>query len=505
MKNILQKLTIAFLLVSAPSAFSAPAPGTKKVTIFFPDNGNKPYSNSAATFTQLTFMQAVFGQLLYVSSGFNLEPGLIRRYHWDFNESCYVLELADNLRFHNGRLANSSDLEFSLLRPLLIKELTWEQTLLLNIRGADKIKKGDAFHPGMLGGLKVIDAKTVKVFLRAPNPAFLFSLTRSTVPLMPREELNSDLISWKRLPIGAGSFRVVSEDSGGSLVHTEVVTSKNDGSPDAVDFATKGDVGKADVLLGVATNPDPHRFSTDLNSTVAGVTVLQFNANSELGRNQDFRNAIKYGIDRTKLIGDDIEKVPAYEILPGSHWGRLNAGDTFDLQKAKAALKKVPRRLLQDEIVMPAYAATLTNFKNTPIGRLEDQMRMIGIPIRFDLTGEIQKVRKQGESPLFGTGIAVDYIDPLIVFSFFLSKGQFGGHMPKDPAFEALYDKATMASSFDVRVDTVRHLSRYFFDRNCVLPLWERKTIYHFNKAVIADLGAQRGGGTFYVDKIRLH
>ena len=72
--------------------------------------------------------------------------------------------------------------------------------------------------PGAIRGVKVVAPDTVEVSLSRPNPSFLHSLVNPFFSLVPIEEMNADYVSWKRAPVGAGPYRVVSGFSGGKVV-----------------------------------------------------------------------------------------------------------------------------------------------------------------------------------------------------------------------------------------------------------------------------------------------
>ena len=338
MKYKFLALLIVSTLCSIVFVSNADSVSSQRISIFFPDDGAKPYEKRAATFTQNTFFSAVLGHLLQVSAGYDIEPGLIESYRWDFKENCYFLELQKGVIFHNGREATAADLEFTLIRSILKGDGTWESTLLMNILGADKLKSGQKYQPGMLEGIKIIGERRIRVTLASPNPAFLFTLTRSTISLVPREELEEDLNTWKRFPVGAGKYRVISESETGSKVELEVANKNETDIPRHVTLFTKGDYSSADILFGMVKNPDAIRFEEVINNSPFGVSILQFNFNSNIAKNDNFRMAVKYGLNRKELLIGESDKEPVYEILPATHWGRLNVKDPYDELLAKSFL-----------------------------------------------------------------------------------------------------------------------------------------------------------------------
>ena len=270
MKSIILKtiFIVACVLISKTSLAESTKATARQLSILFPDNGVRPYSPKATGYTQQTFFNAVLGSLLNVSENYDLQPGLISKFYWDFKESCYILELRKDLKFHNGRPVDAYDLEFSLIRPLIQKEQSWEKTLFENVVGVRELTHPVNYRSGIVKGIQVVDSHRVKVRLKSPNPSFLFSLTRSGVSLVPKEELKEDYVTWKKFPVGAGLFRVVDENVDGSKVTVESVKTLSDQErARRIIFMTKGNVQEADLLFGFVKNPEPEIFATEYNKT----------------------------------------------------------------------------------------------------------------------------------------------------------------------------------------------------------------------------------------------
>ena len=60
----------------------------------------------------------------------------------------------------------------------------------------------------MVEGLKILDDRTIAITPSKSNPSFLYTLTHFSFSLVPIEELNSDLITWKKWPVGVGAYKV---------------------------------------------------------------------------------------------------------------------------------------------------------------------------------------------------------------------------------------------------------------------------------------------------------
>jgi ABC-type transport system substrate-binding protein len=131
----------------------------KTLRVLLGGEGKAVYSDECGVQSLETVLGAVLGQLVYSSESFELKPGLLSRFHWDFDKKWYVLELRDGLKFHNGRTVTAEDLEFSLLRGLLSKKGSWFKSFFANVQGISAIEGKSKFEHGMVSGIRVLDRR----------------------------------------------------------------------------------------------------------------------------------------------------------------------------------------------------------------------------------------------------------------------------------------------------------------------------------------------------------
>ena len=167
-----------------------------------------PFNKNSSVDMLYTTIEPILGQLVYTTSSYDLEPGLLDSFHWDYKEKAYILKIKKGLKFHNGRFVTAKDLEFSLLRGFYSGKPSFFLSFLDNIEGIESIKGDRKFVSGNVKGIKIIDDQTLSVKLIKPNPSFLHSLARSYFSVVPIEALKSDYESWKTYPVGAGSYKV---------------------------------------------------------------------------------------------------------------------------------------------------------------------------------------------------------------------------------------------------------------------------------------------------------
>lgn len=81
-----------------------------EVNILLGDTNEAPYSELAPGRILSTFNAAVLGQLIKTDQNYNLIPGHLESWNWDFHTSEYVLKMRPGLKFHNGKPASFGEL-----------------------------------------------------------------------------------------------------------------------------------------------------------------------------------------------------------------------------------------------------------------------------------------------------------------------------------------------------------------------------------------------------------
>ena len=173
-----------------------------------PFNNKLPFDKDAPVDTIYATITPILGQLIYTSNSYDLEPGLLQSFNWDFENGAYILKLKPDLKFHNGREVTSEDLEFSILRGFYSSKPSFFLAFLNNIKGIEAIKGEKKFKSGKVTGIEILDKKTIRVKLNEPNPSFLHSLARAYFSVVPIETLEADYETWKKYPVGAGAYKV---------------------------------------------------------------------------------------------------------------------------------------------------------------------------------------------------------------------------------------------------------------------------------------------------------
>jgi ABC-type transport system substrate-binding protein len=473
-----------------------------ELKIIFTLDGSNPYAENAGATQLSTFNKMVLGQLLTMTDSFELQPGLLKDWKWNSKDGSYELKLKDGIKFHDGTNVTSEDLEFTLLRGFFSKQRSFYEIYLGNIKGVEKIEPGTKYRSGLVEGIKITGPLTVKVTLKQPNPAFLYSLTVPYFSLSKKSELNEDLMTWKKWPIGAGEYFVASEDE------NKVTLKKKDPSHTGIDNIILYKKNVPNEKYDISLFPLDQKMQCQHSEEPASIFALFFTNQNELSANSNFRESIKYGINRSELIEGDTASKPAFEFLPSAFWRNDSSIQTpYNLEKARSLFLKVPEKLRNKTWKIPVFSfGEISKERLIYINRLKEQLARVGLKVEFYPSSEkFLSQKSSAESPFRFSSRVCSNVDPLLMFGSFKSRSPYQfDNSQKDTEYDKLFDKAAEATSKESRVSTLRQLSKYMLDHNFAIPLYENHETYYFNPLTIESLGKQTNSITLSIDEIKL-
>ena len=472
------------------------------VRVQLTSDGKKPYDPTTTGFAHITFYNAVLGRLIHLKPNLTTEPGLLSEAYWDFKNEYYILRIKEGLKFHNGRSVTAEDLDFSLLRFFLTKNRADQIAFLTQIKGVESLKPGMKYKPWLVSGIKKIDGRTLAVKLANPNPAFLYSLAEGWISLVPQEELQDDLTSWRSVPVGAGPYRVDTVD--GSTVRICSVIPQT-GAPQVVEFVS--DAKARPDIVGFASAGSPELSLSKVNGAgPIGFTGIFFNSSNQLAANPHFRRAISFAIKRKDFIQGHGDYSALTETLTSNFFGRINTPEHFNLDAAKMELALVPHNLLKAPLKAHWFSgrSNLTPVENQIVESLGKQLRQLGLEVSFGPSKSPTFADSDSDTVLRIDDRGTAFPDPLVIFRAFETPAFLSPFFPKENGkLKALLNDAARASSLDVKANAIFALSKYFDENTILIPLYERKTVYWINEKKVADLGIQTGI-TFDIERVRL-
>jgi len=474
----------------------------KTLRVLLGTNKKVPFDENNPTNALETFLAAVLGQLVYSTGAFEVEPGLIESWKYDIKTASYDLKLKDGIKFHNGRLATSSDLEFSLVRHLIGPYGSWFRAFFSNIDGIDEIPKDAKYRPGMVSGIQVINDRVLRIRLKRPNPSFLHSLARSYFSLVPIEAFSEDTLEWLDYPVGAGPYRVekVDRENGNTLL-SKIDPAAN--GPDFIEvFMEKPEGTEIDISLPGVTGSAQTLATLKLP---LGITLFYFNYNHPLSKDPAFRASVRVALNSSATQYTSTQLKPTDQLLPRHFWGRLSDEDIKLVRESslqKSQDKKLSNR--REKIVVYDSGANTPDFFSFLEG-IRSQLKSIGIEAEILKIDRKMQLENDSRDLAKISTLGADVMDPLILFGVFREGSPIGPYIPPfDERFERLFLRAAEATQREDREATIHELAAYFEQQNYVIPLFERYAIIAYNADTIESLGAQNGSLIFYLDRISL-
>lgn len=458
--------------------------------VLMTNSENSVYSETADGLVLSTFNYAVRSSLFKVDENLEVSPEVIKHWQWNAKEKTYIFTLDPNFRFHDGSTPNSKDLEFSLLRGFFSEKRNFYEIYLNNIEGVKAVKKNVKFKSGIVSGIKILNELTIQVKLDQLNPSFLYSLTRPYFSLTSQKFQNSDQITWKKWPVGVGSFKVVKEDE--IKLTLESIDKLNKLSNILV-YNKFDEKSEFDISFINNKIPNQKKF---INKDPASIKALFFNKENELSKNINFRKAMFFTINRNTLLDGIESSSPSYQFLTTSYWHNKRIKDERDIDLAKSYIKLIPDGLKSRTWNVPVYSNSteLSEQSKLITSRLKKQLSEVGLDFNFYPSNEkfLSQITAT-KSPFLISGRVCDNLDPLLMFGSFRTNSAYKfDNAQNDVKFDELYRLAEMATDSEDRLKTMHALSNYTLENQFIIPISEDKVTYYFNPKTIKNLGVQK-------------
>lgn len=467
------------------------------LNVFLGESKEPPYDIHAPGHVLANINLLVLGQLIENTDGFEIKPGILESYFYNFDKGSYFLKLKPGLIFHNGRKATSKDLEFTLLRGFFSSDKSFFHTYLGNILGVREIVKGDKFVSGKVKGVKIIDELTIEIKLIGKNPSLFHSLTAPYFSLVPKEELEDDYLTWKKYPVGVGNYKVVKGFDGNKTTLSKF-NSKAKFSK-IVLFSKSLD----NLLIDISFDSFSY-LEKSYSFLPMGVRLFEFSNKHELGKNFEFKRLIKKLITELKDFDSDMA-LKTDAILPKHFWGQVKENNINNDIDEKSIIKKLNLNKIQ---VITFTGEKLSEKHLFYIEKIKELFKKYNLEIEFIPNSEkFVSETTSKKYPLRFNGVVADYVDPLIMYSAYRKIGHNINYSPFGKIldeYEQLYLKAEKAVTFDERLATVKQLNE-FSQKNIVqVPIAEEKMVYYINYKTIKSLGKQLNPLTINFDLIEV-
>lgn len=458
----------------------------------------------------------IYNTLVETDDDLNMVPALAKS--WDISEDnlTFIFHLRNDVVFHDnpafpngkGRLMTAKDVEYSFKR-IIDKNVASSGGWIFN----DKIDT--------LEGFKAIDDTTFRLKLVKPFNPILGILSMQYCSVVPHEVVNKYGKDFRSHPCGTGPFQFIAWEEGQALILTKnknyfekdstgkalpyldgiKITFYDSKATEFLEFQQK----RLDFIndIDASFKDEVLTKKGELRKEWEGKIILQkhpylnieylgilFDSTNELLKNSPLRNkklrqAINYGIDRKKMmlyvrnsIGTAAESgfvpagLPSFDSIKvrGYHYDQSRA-----LQLLREAGYPNGQGLPQIKLLTIPQYADLGSY-------IANELQQIGIKVQVEAIQKSLLLEQTSKSQaLFfrGSWIA-DYPDAENYLSVFYSKNPAPPNYTryKNPAFDALYEKALAERKDSVRNLIYQEADRYVINDAPVVPLWYDMVIH---------------------------
>ncbi len=457
------------------------------------ESESSPYANDTSVFSKIVFDANVFGQLLDVKNN-TVVPKLLKSAFYDYEQKEYILVLNDNIYFHNKRKANIYDLEFSLIRLYLSSKKDINKNYLDNIEGISELRKNNItkFKTGLVKGIKIINKNTLSIKLSTTDPDFLFILAEPLYSLVPIEEMDSNYIDWKSIPIGAGNYAVDKKGYSDGLVKLFNENLNNLQLPKIVNLYTKKypnidyDISFPRPDESVMSYFEKYKF----NSNQKNISIV-FTNNNILAKDLQFRKFIQSIIDVEKIYKKINSKIMSDEFIRIYKYGVLNWDAFFDKILAEKYLNNVQRDNLLKEWKIAVYNDKPEVYHDIQIIFAEIKRQLAEYNIKVTLKTYNTQIlpRELAEQSIFDISpFSVSPYEEIYNYMRFTSDWDDEYLRPNnDVVVNNLYDKAFKAVSRSERYAYIHQLSNHLHAQAYFIPIVDKNIFFYVKKDLIKN------------------
>lgn len=480
-------------------------------------------------FEDFIAVSQVFSGLVSLNSKLEVVPSIADRWEISENGKEYTFYLRNDVYFHDnenfqggkGRLVTADDVIYSFLRIIDPSTASSGKYVFQNIDRSELSK---------FRGMVKVDDFTIKIFLKEPQPSFIFQLSLPFCSIVPSEVIEKYGLDFGQHPVGTGPFMFKSWKPEIKLV---MVKNKNyferdeDGVRlpylDAVSVSfmkTKSQeylrfkMGKLDMISGLSEDDKDELITNSgnlrsemqddfhlqklpwLNTEYLGILMdvrMESVKNSPL-RNKLVRQAIGYGIDREEIIkyqknsiGKPASKGFVPDGMPGFEAYKIE-GFNFDFERAQQLLIEAgfPNGQGAPEITLVATVEFqgLCQYLQKAIGNL-------GLKVNIDIHTASSMTQRIAlfDVNFYRKSWVADYPDAINYFQLFYSNNFYpenGSNYThfNNPEYDLLYEAALYENNDATRYELYKEMQILIQEEVPVIPLFYAETFRVVNNKV---------------------
>ncbi len=430
----------------------------------------------------------VFDGLVMRDEQLNLKPGLATSWESLDQGQRLRFKLRQGVTFHNGEPFNAEAVKFTMQRLL----------------GPEGAKGPQQSNYTSIGAIEVIDADTVDIVLKRPDPVMISKLAGyGAMMVPPKYTAEKGSAEFGQHPIGTGPFRMTGYENKVSVT-LEPNPAYFDGKPklDKVIYrfivepntqVAELQSGRIDIASNVPIALIPAITASPslqlLSTTGPTVTVLRFNTANGPTKDERLRKAMIMAVDREtiakQILQGHAKPVTSFQSTLSFGFDPAQKPVPFDPAGAKKLLAEL--KLPPGTLISLDFRSNDTTFREvaqaiagylTAAG-LKTQVR----PFEMNLfTNDIIPNGKTGEMFQMGWGgWTFDYDNTAYLM---YHSGERWNPYDKDPALDAMLEAQRLIADRGARETALQKIANVVADHALELPLYNLDTYYGVNKRV---------------------
>jgi ABC-type transport system substrate-binding protein len=455
-----------------------------------------------ASASALVFMtRAIHANLVKYGEGAELMPDIAERWEVLEHGTLYRFHLRRNVRFHNGRALEASDVYESFLRLVLPETRSSGAWLMRSVRGANDVLEG---RTRSLSGVVVRDPHTVEIQLQEPVAFFLSLMSTPESAIIPVEEAR-DPERFRLRGVGAGPFRVeeAREEDRVRLVRHRDYFIADEPNLDEItfrldlrsfrDMAEAFVRGDLDVVHGIPAKmiaglrSDPRFAPYLLTTTQLHTSYLGYDNSAPPFDRLEVRQAINLAINRERInerIFDGAHVIARSLQPPGLlGYDETLRGYEYDPDRARTLLRQAG---YGDGFTVEYRTWETDEFNNSGmIPLIIEDLEQVGIRVnvtRHSATEASAPRQNRGHGLLYAANWYADFPDPAnFFFIFFHTQAtSIRGLFFSRPEIDAQIIEARQSNDADRRATIYRSLNEMVVREAPIAPLFhERLFVLH--------------------------
>ncbi len=491
----------ALLLLPVGLALGGPAPqpgGTLVYAIEADPDRLDPNLSGLRT-AQIVFFQLFEPLIVRDPADNNFKPWLATSWETSADGKIYTFRLRRGVKFHDGTPFDAEAVKFNLDR-------THDPALATRCGGC---------AVGFYDHAEVVDASTVRIYLKAPWAPFLDALSlfyRMVSPTAVRRFGHQD---FGRNPVGTGSYRFVEW-----IPNNRIVLERNPDFQWAPSIFRNQGVAYVDRLI-FRTIPEPstraaaleagevhvataissqdfarlvtdNRFKAIVGLSPGVPFTFALNTTKAPTNDQAVRQALNYGVDReivARASYQAFQKLgafrPAYTLLSHTTWGYDKGSEMYqyDPERARELLDRAGWLVGGDGVRQKGgqrLEVILNSWEHGPPEVMQSHYRRIGVSLRIGIMNPlaVNEAQRKGESHM--SPLPAARTDPDILSALLHSRNVGSGFnfsFVKDPQLDELLDQAATEVDQSRRRQLYVRAVRLAMERAYMVPVHNRDNV----------------------------